>query len=113
MRIRAGVRIKSLPLAMRTIRKGLADHLGTPTAQFSKADLKAVRQKIFDRAPIQANRFMAYLGPVMKWGVQELDAFEHNFHGDIRKGKERKRSRVLSDVELAAVWNATLVMESG
>jgi integrase len=112
MRVKEGVRIKSLPLAMRTIRNGLADHLSTPTEQFSKADLKAVRQKIFNRAPIQANRFMAYLGPVMTWGVQELDAFEHNFHGDIRKGKERKRSRVLTDAELAAVWRATFAMET-
>ncbi len=59
-----------------------------------------------------ANRFMAYLGPVMKWGVQELDAFEHNFHGDIRKGRERRRQRVLTNAELKAVWNATFALEA-
>lgn len=111
MRTKEGVRTKSLPLAMRTVRNGLKDYLPTPADQFGKADLKAARAKIFERAPIQANRFMAYLGPVMKWGVQELDAFEHNFHGDLRKGKERKRSRVLTDDEIAAVWNATFAME--
>ena len=112
MRMKEGVRVKTLPRAMKALRNDLSDYLATPTAQFTKADLKKVRSEIFNRAPIMANRFMAYLGPVMKWGVQELDAFEHNFHGDIRKGRERRRQRVLTNAELKAVWNATFALEA-
>lgn len=112
MKTKEGVRIKKLPLAMRTVRNGLTAYLTTPLNQFTKADLRVARDAIFDRAPIQANRFMAYFGPVMRWAAQE-DYIEHNFHGDLRKGKERKRTRTLTDSEVKAIWWATFNLDTG
>jgi integrase len=112
MKTKEGVRIKRLPVAMRTIRNGLDAYLATPLSQFSKADLRAARDAIFERAPIQANRFMAYFGPVMRWAAQE-DHIDHNFHGDLRKGKERKRQRVLTDAEIKAIWHASFNLDTG
>jgi integrase len=113
LRTREGTRTKTLPIAMRTLRHGLKSYLGIPAAEFSKADLRAARDAIADRdALIQANRLLSYLGPVLKWAAQE-DLVPHNFVPDIRKSPERKRDRVLSDREIAAIWKACDRLESG
>ena len=103
MRRTEGGRVKTLDAAMRTVRAGLADYLKLPAKQFSKADLRAARGVISERAPMQANRFVAYFGPVWKWASQE-DLVPHNFTGDLRKAPERKRDRVLTKPEMWAIW---------
>jgi integrase len=91
---------------MRTIRTGLKPWLGVPVSEFTKADLRAARDAIVERgALMQANRLLAYLGPVLRWAAQE-DLIPHNFVGDLRKTPERKRDRVLTRAELAAIWRA-------
>ena len=54
---------------------------------------------------MQANRLLGYLGPVLRWAAQE-DLIPTNFVPDLRKAPERKRDRVLSSSELAAIWHA-------
>ena len=54
---------------------------------------------------IAANRFLAYLGPVLRWAAQE-DLVPANFVPDIRRAPERKRTRKLTDVEMVAIWRA-------
>ena len=54
---------------------------------------------------MQANRLLGYLGPVLRWAAQE-DLIPTNFVPDLRKAPERKRDRVLSRAELAAIWHA-------
>jgi integrase len=105
LRRREGRRVKTLTSAMRTVRAGLKPYLGLPAKQFSKADLRAARDAIAERAPLQANRMLSYLNPVLKWSAQE-DLIAFNFAPDIRKGPERKRDRVLSKEEIAAIWHA-------
>ena len=91
---------------MRTLRTGLKPWLGLPAAEFSKGDLRLARDAIVERgALMQANRLLSYLGPVMRWAAQE-DLIPPNFVGDLRKAPERKRDRVLSRAELAAIWKA-------
>ena len=48
----------------------------------------------------------------MRWGAQE-DLIAHNFVSDIRKSPERKRDRVLTDKEIAAIWNACEALGDG
>ena len=92
---------------MRTVRRGLADYLKLPAVQFSKADLRAARDAIAARAPTAANRFQAYLGPVLGWADSE-DLIPHDFsRAVIRVGREVKRDRVLTRDEIAAVWRAS------
>jgi integrase len=101
-----GHRIKTLPAAMATLRQQLKPYLSIPAAQFSKADLRAARDVLVEAGSlISANRLLGYLGPVMRWGAQE-DLIPTNFVPDLRKSPERKRSRVLTDQELAAIWRA-------
>ena len=106
-RRKGGKGMKSLDEALRTVRRGLADYLKLPAVQFSKADLRAARDVIAARAPTAANRFQAYLGPVLRWADSE-DLIPHDFsRAVIRVGREVKRDRVLSREEIAAVWRAS------
>lgn len=99
-----GGRIKSLDLALRTVRNGLDAHLKLPATQLSKGDLRAARDKISKRAPMQANRFLSYLGPIWKWAASE-DHVEVNFVPAILKtAKETKRDRILTHAEIKKVW---------
>ncbi len=106
LRRREGHRIKQLDGSMQALRRGLADYLSMPAAQFSKADLRNARDAIADRGlPIASNRLLGYLGPVFKWAAQE-DLIPTNFVRDLRRAPERKRSHVLTDKEIAAIWHA-------
>jgi integrase len=106
LRKKEGRKIKTLDEAMRLLRRNLASYLSLPAEQFSKADLRLVRDAMTeDDAMIAANRLMQRLGPVMKWAAQE-DLIPVNFVPDIRKAPEQKRTRKLSDAELKAVWKA-------
>ncbi len=105
LRIKEGGRTKTLDHALTSVRSGLKDYLRLPATQFSKADLRAARDEIAERAPIMANRFLAYLGPIWRWAAGE-DLVPMNFVRDVRKGAERKRDRVLTHDEIRAIWNA-------
>jgi integrase len=106
LRQREGHRVKQLAPSMRALRTGLADYLNLPAAQLGKHDLRAARDAIAERgAQIAANRLLSYLGPVFKWAAQE-DLIPTNFVRDLRRAPERKRDRVLSAKELAAIWRA-------
>ena len=79
-----------------------------PATEFGKADLRAARDAIVERgALMQANRLLGYLGPVLRWAAQE-DLIPTNFVPDLRKAPERKRDRVLSSSEIAAIWHASV-----
>ena len=113
MRRMKGGRVKRLDAALRTVRNGLADYLKLPAKQFSKADLRAARDGIASRAPLQANRFLAYLGPVMKWAAAE-DHIPVNFVPDVLKtASETKRERTLMHAEMKAIWHACDRLDGG
>jgi integrase len=106
MRTRECHRIKALPKAMRAMRLHLKPYLGLPADQFSKADLRDVRDTLIEADTITAvNRLLASLGPMMRWAAEE-DLISANFVGAIRRTKEAKRERKLSKPEIKAIWNA-------
>lgn len=100
---------KSLPEALRSVRKGLKDTKfdGHPAKLFTKADLRSVRDKLAKyNGPIASNRFMDYLRPMMKWAASE-DIIEHDIAPTVVKAAGAvKRERTLSDAEVRAVWKA-------
>jgi hypothetical protein len=66
-RLQERARIKTLPAAMRTLRQCLEPWLNLPANQFTKADLRTARDAVADRgALMQANRLLAYAGPVLR-----------------------------------------------
>jgi integrase len=106
LRTKEGQRTRSLPEAMRSLRRNLKPWLSLPADQFSKADLRAARDAMVQADNvIAANRLLGYLGPVLRWAAQE-DLIPTNFVPDIRRAPEQKRSRVLTKKEIAAIWKA-------
>jgi integrase len=106
LRTREGKRTKTLPEAMRLIRRSLAPYLSLPADQFSKADLRAARDAMVEGGAMFAgNRLLQRLGAVLKWAAQE-DLIPVNFTPDIRKAPEQKRTRKLSDAEIKKIWAA-------
>ena len=105
-RIREGHRIKSLPKTQRALRRHLKPYLGLPADQFSKADLRAVRDTMVeDGTVIEANRLLGALGPAMRWAAEE-DLVPVNFVPTIRRAPPRKRERTLTAAEIRAIWHA-------
>ena len=81
-------------------------YLSLPAAQFSKADLRAVRDTLVEAGTvIEANRLLEALGPAMRWAAEE-DLIPVNFVPAIRRTAPRKRDRVLTKKEIAAIWKA-------
>jgi integrase len=106
MRQKESARTKTLPEAMGTLRRCLKPWLDLPAAAFTKADLRAARDAVAERgALMQANRLLAYFGPVARWAAEE-DLIPVNFTPAIRRSPEQKRSRKLSHKEIAAIWRA-------
>jgi integrase len=103
LRCKEGGRIKSLPVAMASLRRNLAPYLALPAVEFSKADLRAARDSTAERGIIAANRLLGYLGPVLQWAAEE-DLIVANFVGAVRKSPEQPRTRKLIDSEIAAIW---------
>lgn len=110
---KGGKGMKTLPEALRTIRRILKDYLNLPARQFSKADLRKARDAVAKDAPQMSDRFMSYFGTCWKWAAQE-DHVEYNFVPDVIKVGPGlvKRKHVLSSDELRAIWNACPNMES-
>lgn len=106
-RRKAGRGIKTLAQSMRTIRSGLEGYLTLPATAFTKADLRAARDTIAGRGALtQANRFQAYLSPILRWAEAE-DLIERDFsRAVIRVGAEVKRTRVLTADEIRRIWRA-------
>ena len=106
LRTREGKRTRTLPEAMRLLRRSLRPYLSLPVGEFSKTDLRAARDAMVEADAVFAgNRMLAYLGPAMRWAAQE-DLIPTNFVPDIRRAPERKRSRVLTKEEIARIWKA-------
>ena len=106
LRTREGKRTKTLPKAMRALRRHLKPYLSLPAAQFSKADLRAVRDNLIEAGtPIEANRLLEALSPALRWAAEE-DLIPVNFVPAIRRTPEHKRERVLSKAEIKAIWRA-------
>ncbi len=111
MRMAEGHRTKRLRRSMMTLRHCLDDYLDRLANSFTKADLRAARDAVAERAPAQANALLRNLSPVLKWAAQE-DIIQANFVGDLRKSPGKKRKRILTPDELRAVWNACRISAS-
>jgi integrase len=76
-------------------------------SEISRRDVRDLIDGIADRgSPIMALRVYAYVHRFFRWCVGR-DIMEANPASDLPKpGNERKRDRVLSEEELARVWNA-------
>lgn len=94
----------------RAIERDLNPEFGTRKAKsIARQDVVRLLEKIVDRgAPIQANRVHEILRRIFNWAIKAGEAgIGVNPAANIEKpSKENRRERVLTDVEIRAVWGA-------
>jgi len=112
MKRKQGGRIKRLDDGLRTVRNGLKAYLSLPAKQFSKADLRAARDKIAKRGAVhQSSLFLRNVGPILRWASAE-DHIDHDFSREVlRLVAPAKRDRTLTHDELKLIWHATFKLE--
>lgn len=78
-----------------------------PIASITRRDVIALLDTIVARGtPIQANRTHAVIARLFRWAVNQDLAPGSPCVGLEKPAPERRRERVLSDTELAAIWTA-------
>ncbi len=74
-----------------------------------RSDIVRLLDRIEDEnGPVMADRTLAYVRRVMNWHASRSDEFRSPIVRGMARtsGKERARSRILTDVELQTVWRA-------
>lgn len=91
----------------REMRRALAKWLDVPAGSLAHADavrvLDDVRQK---NGPIAANRLRAVASACWSWSMKRGSLTSNPWQATERPSQERTRERVLSDAEIANLWNA-------
>jgi len=80
---------------------------GRRLSEIKRPDIHNLLDGIIDRAPVTANRTLSWLKRVCSWAI-ERGLIEANPCGGIKPpAAETSRERILSDDELAAIWQAS------
>jgi integrase len=72
----------------------------------TRRDVRDVVLRIFDRAPIMANRVLGLIKRMFNFAIDEEWTDANPCYRVARPGKEKKRSRVLLDDEIRTLWTA-------
>ena len=89
------------------VRVSLAGLLNRPTAKISRTDAaKALEVIAAERGAIGANRVMAYARACYGWAMKANLLEVNPFAGLAAPGREKARNRVLTQLELRAIWSA-------
>jgi integrase len=83
--------------------------LGTlPIDGITRTDIVRLLDRVEDEnGPVQANRVLGIINPVMNWHATRSDTFRSPIVRGMKRAKEQPRSRILDDDELRAIWRAT------
>jgi integrase len=85
---------------------------GRRLAQIIRADIHAVLDSIVERgSPVQANRALAAFRTMCRWAVERGLIDTNPCTGIRAPSAETARDRVLSDIELKAVWRAAEALD--
>jgi integrase len=80
-----------------------------PISTIRRSDIVRLLDRIEDEnGPVQADRTLAYIRKVMNWHTSRSDEFRSPIVRGMARtsGKDRARTRILTDDELRAVWKA-------
>jgi integrase len=79
-----------------------------PLREITRADAKELVRKVAQQTPVNANRLLAYLKTFGTWAIDE-DLLDNSPFASIKRPtseKDRARDRVLTDIEIRAIWRA-------
>lgn len=101
-------RATSVGQAKVSVRKYLTPKLrGKPMPHISKADLQAALDAIPAKQKASRQQVFAYASILWRWALERGDIADNPVPSMAKPKAPKARDRVLSDDELAAIWNAT------
>jgi integrase len=89
-----------------TIERAFRGSLDRKLSEIGRHDVRAAVEVLAKSAPVHANRALRYLRTVFRWAVRRELLLSNPADAIDRPAKERSRSRILSDDELAKLWAA-------
>src|SRR6516164_10496952 len=102
--------IRTAPRRLRDLERAIFPTLGhRPVAEIRRSEIVELLDKIeMESGPVAADRALALIRCVLNWHATRADNFVPPIvRGMARtKTKERARSRILNDSEIAAIWNS-------
>jgi len=107
---REGGKLRSKAYRARALERLIYPTLGNrPIADIKRSDIVRLLDKIEDGSgPVMADRALAVIRKIFNWHASRSDEFNSPIVRGMARtsGKDRARSRILSDDELRAVWKA-------
>jgi integrase len=107
---REGKKLRTIDERRRTLDRLVYPAMGNrPIADIRRSDIVRLLDDIEDDSgPVMADRTLAYIRKVMNWHASRSDDFRSPIVRGMARtsGKERARSRILTDDELRALWKA-------
>jgi integrase len=105
-----GGNIRTAPRQLRDLERAIFPTLGhRPVAEIKRSEIVALLDNIeMESGPVAADRALALIRRILNWYATRAD----NFAPPVIRGmartrtKERARARILSDSEIAAIWNS-------
>jgi integrase len=92
--------------AVRALRCAFQDHLGLPAGELSRRAVIGALDAMALKKSASAGLLVAYGKALFNWALKR-DVLASNPFVNLAVAPTRKRERVLSDEELAAIWRAT------
>lgn len=106
-------RAASVAQAKVSVRKYLTPKLrGKPMPHISKADLQSALDAIPAKQKASRQQVFAYASILWRWALERGDIADNPVPSMAKPKVPKARDRVLSDDELAAIWNATETMRA-
>jgi integrase len=84
----------------------LADWRDRPAKSIGPNDVRALRDKVHERARVMATRYLRVISGLANWAVDEGKLPASPAQGVKPRASEKPRDRVLDDRELGAFWRA-------
>ena len=107
---REGGKLRTAKWIERTLQRLVYGPLGDrPIADIRRSELVRLLDRIEENnGPVMADRTLATMSPIFNWYATRSDDFRSPIVRGMKRTstKERARTRVLSDAELRAVWQA-------
>jgi integrase len=107
---REGKKLRTVEDRRQTMARLVYPAMGArPIADIRRSDIVRLLDRIEDKSgPVMADLTLAYIRKVMNWHASRSDEFRSPIVRGMARtsGKERARTRILTDDELRAVWKA-------
>jgi integrase len=105
---REGKHLRTARARARTLERHVYPVLGNrPIGEIKRSDVHRLLDRVEDKSgKVMADRVLAFVGRIFNWHSIRSDHFVNPLPRGMRASNSQKRSRILTDDEIRAVWRA-------